>query len=162
MNTRQKKTIEQIQSHLKKQGCVCVAWTADVFSVYDVVKDDSGKRKGVENVQATQNFRKNLKELKRSTETQWQKSEPFADYADIIHSTWSEEWITENDGLISIILTYYFPKKGYEDYRLWVYITLFTPSSSKYPYVKRYKERHPEQFPQSSESEKEKQVQTPH
>ena len=138
------KTIEKIQRYLQSQDSIQVKGSvlSDLTSVKVIEGEGFSKRVG----DISDEFKKSLKQSERPTETQWQKPNPMADYADIIYSTWSEEWITQDDGLVSIVLQYYFPQKGNGDKQLSVQISLFTPSSWKYSHVLRYKKNHPEQF----------------
>lgn len=138
------KTIEKIQKQMQSQGCVRVEGSvlSDLTSLQII--EGEGLNKKV--IDVSDEFKESLKHSDRPTETQWRKPDPLADYADIIEATWSEEWITHNDDMVSICLQYYFPQKGNGDLRLWVQVTLFTPSSWQYPNVLRYKKNHSEQF----------------
>lgn len=137
-------SIEQIQKHLQAEGCVRVNGSvlSDLSSMHII--EGEGFNKKVTDV--TEEFQKSLKRSEPPSETQWRKPEPLADYANSIHSTWSQEWITQDDGLMSIHIQYYFPEKGHSDSQLWMHLILFTPSSWQYQHVLRYKENYPEQF----------------
>jgi hypothetical protein len=141
-------TIDQIQSHLQSQDCVRVKGSvlSDLTTLH-VIEGEGFNKKVVD---MSDKFRESLKQTERSTETQWRKPHGLAD---ILHSIWSEEWITPDDDKVSVLLTYYFPDKGYGGYRIWVHLTAFTPSSWMYPHVQRYKENHPEQFKDFNETE---------
>ena len=145
-----KNTIEQIQNHLKSYNCVRVEGSVlnDLSTLRVIAREGSGK----EVINIADDIRQELQKIQIPTETQWQRPHPQADYADVIHSGWTEEWITENDDLFTIVLDYYFPDKGYKDYRIWVHLNMFTPSP--WIHVQRYKENHPDQFKDPNEIEK--------
>ena len=147
-----KNTIEKIRSHLYDQGCIRIKGSVlnDLSSLYLIEGEGLNKRV----VDITEELKRDIEKTRIPTETQWQRPEPLADYAKIIHSRWHEEWITPGDDKVSVYLAYYFPDKGYEDYRIWVHLDVFTPSSWMYPHVQRYKENHPEEFTDSNGLEK--------
>jgi len=147
-----KNTIKQIQRYLQSQDCVRVEGSVlSDLSTMHIIEGEGLNKKVVD---ITQEFKEDLKKTQRVIETQWQKPHPQANYADIVYSTWAEEWITPDDDKVSVVLDYYFPDKGYEGNRLWGHLTVFTPSSWMYPHVQRYKEKHPEKFKDSNEIEK--------
>lgn len=138
-------TIKQVQNHVKSYGCVRVEWMPDDFSVYHV-EGKSSNRRIVESPEDSQQFRESLEKEQMVVKTKWQKPEPLADYADKIYATWNEEWITQSNDLLAITLIYLTPSNGESVNKIYVHCILFTPSSDRYPYVKKYKERHPEKF----------------
>lgn len=100
--------IGQIQKHLQSYDCVRIDGSVlnDLASLHIV--EGKGLNKKVTDV--SDEFRESLKNIERPTKTQWRKPEPLVDYADI-EAMWSEEWISQNDDLVSIHLEYCFPQK---------------------------------------------------
>ena len=146
------KIIERIRSHLKSYGCVRVEWMPDDYAVYVTVDKDSDK-KYVLDEKMTQDLREELKENQWPGEPKWQEPNHLARYRDIIYSSWQEEWITPDNELFSIILQYSIPKQKENNIdQLFVNLTLFTPSSWKYPYIQRFKNAYPEKFCETKDS----------
>jgi hypothetical protein len=139
-----KNTIEQIQSHLKSRGCVRVQ--GSVLNDLTTLRVIAGEGSSKEVVDIANDIRQELQNIQIPTETQWQKPNPLAKYAEYTYSTWSEEWITHEDDKISIVLEYYIRDGEEKLDQLYFYSAMFTRSSWMYPHVLRYKKNHPEQF----------------
>ncbi len=138
-------TIEQIQNNLKAKGCVRLKWSKEDGGVYT---REQGKGKFVLNKELTEESHKNIPDDLHLQQTKWRVNDRMQ--LGVSHD-WLEDWITPNDNLVSITLSY---KDTKEMNRLLVDCSVFTPSSWRYPLVKKFKELHPELFDEKLNEQK--------
>ncbi len=132
-------TIEQIQNNLKAKGCVKFKRSKEDMAVY--TREGQGKGKFVLNIEETEKVKKNIPDDLHLQPTKWRVNDRMQ--LGVSHD-WIETWITPNDNLVSIVLTY---KDTKEMNKLFVIRSVSTPSSVLgRDRIRKYKERHPELF----------------
>ncbi len=138
-------TIEQIQSDLKTKGCVRVKWSKEDMKVY--TREGQGKGEFVLNKEMTEKYQKGIPDDLHLQQTKWRVNDRMQ--LGVSHE-WLEDWITPNDNRLSITLTY---KDTKEMNKLFVYYSVATSSTTRYGYVRKYKELHPELFEVNQDEE---------
>ena len=137
-------TVQKIREQMQSNGYVRVSWVADDYSV---------KVKGNGTEEEDQQMREELTKTIREgfgdgvvNKSEWKQTDLGRKAKGYISYEWKEEWVSASEDLVDVILFYMYPE-GKEDLgQVFVQISVFTPSSWRCPYVKRYKELHPDAF----------------
>ena len=138
------KSINAIHDIMLSKGYVKVEWSSEDFAVY-MAESEGEPEKYMEIPEETELLREILKketDLAPNNKHLWTKAKSIEGKPGWLFCVLREEWITENDDLVDIKFSYTYPAKQEKGRNLSVNIHVFTPSSWRYPYVKKYKELH--------------------
>ena len=147
-------TIEELRNFMRSKKYVRHELYPEDFAVSTSINNDS-KRDYKFNPKETESLRESMR---RGTDgsvnkAKWEKSPPEENIKGYVHYYWKEEWITVNDDFVSVTLSYMHPEAQIERHKLFVQMGIYTPSSSKYPSVQKYKKLYPEKFSDKQQGE---------
>ena len=101
------------------------------------------------NQDETESLRESLRKTTESyvNKAEWKKTDLEERIEGFVATySWNEQWISTNDDLISISLSYMQSEVQEKMNKLFIQIYIGTPSSAEHSYVLNYKKMHPEKF----------------